>query len=202
MSSKSMLDPIIRALVGVNPDHHGVILDVVNKLGGKNAAAVRSCIAKALRGQPMPSYLTYLFSVNLAPTEGVVTIAKAEDIFTGYLDPDFENWGTAVAGVDTATQSVSVLEMNHGGTFSQIFGSLGDPQSLRLTQGQIVEFCRSNRYKLIQDGNANLFLFEATGQLFVAEVHVLDGQLQVDVNRFGSVYPWSADCRHRVVVPQ
>ena len=44
-----MLDPIVRALVGVDPAHHGLILDAVNKLGGRDAEAVRVRLAQALR---------------------------------------------------------------------------------------------------------------------------------------------------------
>jgi hypothetical protein len=49
-----MLGPIIRALVGVSFEHHGIILDVVNKLGGRDVSAVRSRIALALRNEPFP----------------------------------------------------------------------------------------------------------------------------------------------------
>src|SRR3989344_4054978 len=206
MSSNSMLDPIVRALVGVDPIHHGVILDAVNKLGGQNAATVRSRIAKALR-EPMvaesaPSYLTYLTSVNLAPTKGSVTIAEAKEIFTGYLDPNFKNWGTDVAGKDTVANAVGVHEMSKDGTFAEFFSSLGDPQSLCLTQGQIVEFCRSNRDQLRQGGYATFFLFVAKGELSVARVHVFDDQLKVYVRRFGDGHVWGAVCRRRVVVLQ
>jgi hypothetical protein len=206
MSSNSMLDPIVRALVGVDPVHHGVILDAVNKLGGRDATTVRSRIAKVLR-EPMvaesaPSYLTHLTSVSLAPTKGDVTIAEAKDVFTGYLDPDFKNWGTDVAGNDIAANAVDVHEVNRDGTFAQLWGSLGDPQSLCLTQGQIVEFCRSNRDQLRQGGCATLFLFMAKGELFVAYVDVRDVRLKAYVRRFGLDYVWVAEYRHRVVVPQ
>lgn len=52
---KSMLDPIVRALVGVDVKHHGVILDIVNKLGGNNADEHRGRLASALRESNAPS---------------------------------------------------------------------------------------------------------------------------------------------------
>ncbi|OGG80990.1 hypothetical protein A3I99_01495 [Candidatus Kaiserbacteria bacterium RIFCSPLOWO2_02_FULL_45_11b] len=152
--------------------------------------------------EPVTSYLTHLASVTLAPTKGSVTIAYAADVFVGYLDPDFKNWGTDVGDKDTAAQTVSVHEMNRDGTFAQIFGSLGDPQSLCLTQGQIVEFCRSNRDQLRQGGYATFFLFVAKGELSVARVHVFDDQLKVYVRLFGDGHVWGAVCRRRVVVLQ
>ena len=149
-----------------------------------------------------PSYLTYLTSVNLAPTKGSVTIAEAKEIFTGYLDPNFKNWGTDVAGKDTVANAVGVHEMSQDGTFAEFFSSLGDPQSLCLTQGQIVEFCRSNRDQLRQDGFATFFLFMAKYELFVADVNVDAGRLKGCIHRFGYDYLWFADYRRRVVVQQ
>lgn len=49
MSKKDMLGPITRALVGLPTEHHGVVLDVVNKLSGTSAAQVKSLLVKALR---------------------------------------------------------------------------------------------------------------------------------------------------------
>jgi hypothetical protein len=47
--SKDMLGPIVRALVAVPNQHHGVVLDFVNKLGGEDADDVRKRVALALR---------------------------------------------------------------------------------------------------------------------------------------------------------
>jgi hypothetical protein len=47
--SKDMLGPIVRALVAVPNQHHGVVLDFVNKLGGEDADDVRKRVARALR---------------------------------------------------------------------------------------------------------------------------------------------------------
>ncbi len=50
-----MLAPITRALVGVNEKHHGLILDIANKLGGENADAIHQSLATALREKPKPT---------------------------------------------------------------------------------------------------------------------------------------------------
>jgi hypothetical protein len=48
-----MLDPIIRALVGVPPEWLGIILDVINKVGGVDDERWRSHLATILR-EPIP----------------------------------------------------------------------------------------------------------------------------------------------------
>jgi len=49
MSHKDMLDPIMRALVGVPQEHLGVTLDFINKLGGKDGAVWKTRFAEVLR---------------------------------------------------------------------------------------------------------------------------------------------------------
>lgn len=49
MASKDMLAQIVRAIVGVDVNHHGVLLDITNKLGGDNAAAYRKRFGEVLR---------------------------------------------------------------------------------------------------------------------------------------------------------
>lgn len=204
MQKKSMLDPIVRALVGVDPAHHGLILDAVNKLGGRDAEAVRVRLAQALRETPSTKthsdYLVHLISVTLASTKGSVTIAEAKDVFSGDIDPNFQKWGTNVAGQDTETKAVEIHEMKNYGTFAQHFNSLGDPRSLCLTQGQIVEFCRTHRDQLCQISYGNFFLFEVKGELFFALVLVCDGKLNVYVNHFVNDGVGRVGFPHRVVV--
>ena len=205
-SSKSMLDTIIRALVGVEPAYHGLILDIANRLGGQDAQSIRTRLAQALREPsvptPLPAYLVNIASVTLAPTKGGVTISEANYVFSGYIDSNFKSWGTNVTGTDTVAQAVSVHEMSRDGTFAQHFNSLGDPRSLCLTQGQIVEFCRTYRDQLRQDGCSTFFLFEVKDKLFVALVLVHAGKLSVSVRRFGNNLVWLADGHYRLVVQQ
>ena len=154
-------------------------------------------------GNKDTSHLKFLQLATLAPTSGSTTLAQAGDIFTGYLDPNFNNWGTSVAGVDTEVASVDIFEINQNGTYADLFGSFRvDRRSLCLTQGQIVEFCRTNPDLLRQDGYATLFLFEVDDKLFVVFVCVVDGQLEAYVNHFDHDDVWRAIFRHRLVVSQ
>ena len=177
-------------------------------------AALDSALHAAARVDKNTTHLRYLSSTTLAPTKGSVTIAQSADVFPGFLDPNFEGWDTNVAGVDTAEMSADIYEMKKkDGTYAQLFGSLTGAQGsyeevvaachpLCWQQGQIVEFARSHRALLRQDGYATLFLFKVDGEVFVAYVRVGGGGLLADVYRFSDTFVWRADHRHRVVVPQ
>ena len=155
------------------------------------------------------THLRYLQTLTLAPTKGSVTIAEAMEVFTGYLDPDFQKWGTNQAGADTGATPVDIFEMTRNGTCKELFGSLGrDVRSLSLSRGQIVEFCRSHREHLQQDGYGTFFLFavkrknEEEYDLFVVSVLVCRGELEAVVDPFADGYVWSAARRRRLVVRQ
>ena len=154
------------------------------------------------------THLRYLQTLTIAPTKGSVTIAEAMEVF-GYLDPDFQKWGTNQAGADTEATPVDVLEMSKDGTCKKLFGSFGsDVRSLCLSQPQIVEFCRSHREHLEQDGSGTFFLFavkrknEEEYDLFVAYVLVNGGRLTAVVFHFAHDDVWHADYRRRLVVRQ
>lgn len=147
-------------------------------------------------------HLRYLQTVTLAPTKGDVTLAEAGDVFTRYLDPDFENWGTNVHGEDTEETSVDVYEMKQKGNYQTLFSSLGDPQTLCLTQAQIKEFFRSHYGLLRQQAYATFCLFEVKGRLFVTDVDLVSGNLKLRISHFALDHVWHSDRRHRVVVKQ
>lgn len=172
-------------------------------LDGKSLEeAIKAAVATSEVGQNT-SHLRFLESVTLAPTTGSTTLAEAEDVFTGYLDSDFRNWGTNKFGQDTVETTVDIHEMSKDGNYRTLFGSFGrDLHSLVMTQGQIKEFARTHRHLLRQDGYATFFLFEVKGELFVALVIVSGGGLGVHVHRFGDGHVWIAVSLHRVVVPQ
>jgi len=134
---------------------------------------------------------------------GKKTIAQASDVFS-YIDPDFKNWGTDVAGKATPETSVTVHEMVEDANFAKMFGALADdPSKLVLEQDQILNFIRKYRNWLRQDGWATFFLFQSGDEFFVAYVYRGSyGSLRVGVYRFAGVGAWSAGYRHRLVVPQ
>ncbi|MEY3784342.1 MAG: hypothetical protein RLZZ230_664 [Candidatus Parcubacteria bacterium] len=165
-----------------------------------NPKALNKFLAGLVPEETPKTCLRHLETVTLAPTKGKATLAKAKKVFTGWLDGDLENWGTDVSGEDTTETAVDVHEMSRDGNYKTLFGSLGDPRKLCLTQGQIEEFCRSHRDSLRQEGYGTFFLFEVKGELFVADVSVGGGELEARVGRFGYDNVWVADDRHRLVV--
>ena len=142
-------------------------------------------------------------TLELDSTDGKETMAKAGDLFTGYLDSDFKSYGTDVKSGPTEKANVQVHEMIKDGTFAQIFGGLSDDlDALCLSQAQIIQFVKKHRKWLRSDGYATFFLFKVNGEFFVAHVDVYGGGLGARVHGFSYDFVWGAGYRHRVVVPQ
>lgn len=167
-------------------------------------AIILIAILRRLKAQiTTSSILARLYAderIVVGPTEGSETIANSGDILT-FLDPDFERWGTNVPGEPTKAREVKVYEMREDATFERMFGSLGDPKSLCLSQGQIRRFIEEHRDKLHPSGWATFFLFEVKGEIFVAFAIDEGNDLKAGVGRFVSDGVFSADVRRRVVVP-
>lgn len=142
-------------------------------------------------------------TIMLEPTDGQRTMAQAEDVFSGYLDSDFRNYGCDVPGVAKPATPAEVLEMVKDGNFEQIFGSFGiDLDQLRWEQDQIIQFCQKHQSWLRTEGYGTFFLFKANGEFFVASVDWRERRLGAYVDRLSDGYVWRGARRHRVVVPQ
>ncbi|MCL4399717.1 hypothetical protein M1506_00360 [Patescibacteria group bacterium] len=138
----------------------------------------------------------------ISKTSGKKTISQKTKLFS-WIDPDFGNYGADEKGKPKPKTTCAVYELVENATLREMFGELGDPQKLCLTQEQIIEFVKKHKEELNQDGWADFFLFESNGQLFVAYVSVYSGgRLKVDVYHFGYSYVWNAGYHYRVVVPQ
>ncbi|MFH0845811.1 MAG: hypothetical protein V1851_00185 [Patescibacteria group bacterium] len=138
----------------------------------------------------------------ISETTGEKTIAQSSDVFKGWIDSDFINWGTDKQGKSTERTKVEVYEMRRDATFEQMFTSLGDIDKLCFEQEQIINFCLEHPDKLRKDGYATFFLFKVHDRPFVAIVFLGSGGLEVRVYRFDYDYVWGAEIRPRVVVPQ
>lgn len=151
-------------------------------------------------------YLSNLFGgrrIKIDATDGTETLAKAGDVFTGYLDRDFVNWGLDISSEATPETEVAVYEQVVDGTFAEVFGSLGELDRLCLTQSQIKKFVAMFYDKLRTEGYATFFVFKKDGEFFVAFVHFYDdGRLNVGVHEFSLGHVWLAKCRDRFVAPQ
>lgn len=136
-------------------------------------------------------------------TTGQRTIAKAKDVFPGYIDGDFVNWGLDLIGQATKESLADVWELVKDSTFLQFFQSLGkNLDELCWTQDQIITFCEDHREWLRTDGHVTFFLFKENGEFFVALVNRRGGELKASVRRLSDDGVWSAGDRYRVVIPQ
>lgn len=141
--------------------------------------------------------------ITIDAIDGTGTIASANNVFMGWVDPDFVNYKTNVVGQPTNATPVQVYEQIKNGNFAQIFGGFGENlDRLCLSQDQIIEFCRNQAKWLRSDGYATFFLFKANGEFFVADVNRHSRGLEVRVHRLSDDYVWRAESRHRIVVPQ
>lgn len=140
--------------------------------------------------------------INIPALKGSKTIARADDVFTNYIDSDFENYGTDKKGAKTEAAPLAVLEIEKDGTFKEIFESFGNPEELVLSQEQIIKFCEEHKDKLQQGGYSTFFLFKTNEEFFVARVLVGRDDLRVYVHRFSFDDVWGAEGRRCVVVPQ
>jgi hypothetical protein len=132
-------------------------------------------------------------TITIGKTDGKGTIARAKDLFTGWLDSDFVNYGTDVKGKPTEEMPVRVYEMTKDGTFSQVFGGFGENlDRLCLSQDQIIRFVKDHKKWLRTDGYATFFLFKVGTEYFVAFVRWRVGQLRVYAFRFSHGSVWHA----------
>ncbi|MFA6553988.1 MAG: hypothetical protein WCS89_00575 [Candidatus Paceibacterota bacterium] len=155
---------------------------------------IQSCLKRIFEGK----------KIVIAKTSGKENLANAKDVFTGWVDPNFVNYGCDVEDKPTVETPVEVFEMVEDGDFARIFGGFNvNLDQLCLSQHQIKEFVKNHRDKLRTDGYATFFLFKVGKKFFVANVYFDDaGRLKVRVHRFSHDYGWDAANRHRVVVPQ
>ncbi len=140
-----------------------------------------------------------LKTIKLKAATGKETIAKASELFTGWIDSDFKNWNLDFTGEKTKAMELTVCEMTEDQTFAQMFPN---PEKMTLTQSQIIEFVKNHKDLLHPDGWATFFLFKVGTEFFVARVHVYDdGQLYAHVHRLSFDYVWLAESRYRFVMP-
>ena len=141
--------------------------------------------------------------LELDETDGEETIAEAEETFPGWIDVNFNEYGTNVLSQATKKTQVSVYEMIKDGTFAEIFNGMSDDLgSLCLTQPQIIQFVKKHRKWLRTDGCATFFLFKVGDEFLVACVGFgPKWEIGVYVRRFSYDGAWRAEGCHRLAVP-
>lgn len=189
----------------------GLLRQLMTNLLGPNGSEWGEELKKFLRKEPCwrtvgMTVTSTLRSISVGQTivirstTGEKTFAKAKEIFTAFLDADFERWGTNVPSAPTGETPVVVHEMIQDAKFAQMF--IGDLDRLCLSQEQIIDFVVDHRNWLRTDGYGTFFLFKVGTEFFVARVYVRAGGLEASVRRLSDDYVWRADYGHRVVIPQ
>ncbi len=151
-------------------------------------------------GQPTLRLL--IPSLIIPATDGRQTLALANAVFTGWIDPDLKNWDCDLPDEARPETAVNVHELTVDATFQQMFGE-GKVRLDKscLTQGQIIQFV--TKYHKHLHPHATFFLFKSHGEFFVARVSWYDfRRLKVNVNHFSDDYVRLADHHYRVVLPQ
>lgn len=152
-------------------------------------------------------------SIVIKACSGKVTLARAEEVFSGGIDSDLESWGLDNPSAATSETAVEVYEVIKNATFAEIVKPFEtDLGKLCLTQNQIKDFCVENHKWLRADGRdgyATFFLFRKDekkaailSNLFVVFVVSDYGGLSVFVSRFVLDSVWYAEPGTRLVFPQ
>jgi hypothetical protein len=142
--------------------------------------------------------------IFIGPTDGEGTIAKAVNIFTGGIDPDFVKNKTDVPSKPTRRTRVQVCKQVKDGTWPQIFGDFGgNYDQLCLSQDQIISFVVSHGELIPRTkGWGTLFLFKYSGLFSVASVDRNSSGIFVYMLRFWGSRVNSAMREQQIVIPQ
>lgn len=138
-------------------------------------------------------------TVKLPKTKSLF-IHEADDVFTGWIDSDFKNFGLSEKTSKSDAMDMSVMILTENGTFKQIFESFRVPlDSLVVTQGQVIEFAKTIDLSEPYD---YFFLLKKNEEFFVADAYVSERRLKAHVHRFSYDDVWRAGGTRRIVVPQ
>ena len=150
---------------------------------------------------------------------GTRTMANAKDVFTGWVDNDWKNYGLSNAGPATIATPARMYELSKNARFKEMFLSLSFPlDAMCVTESQYIGFAEKYPHLLGEYGTFMLVKkdwskpamqlidgVENFDNVFVARAYryfeYFDG-LNVYVDRFEYAHDWDADGHHRVVVPQ
>ena len=147
-------------------------------------------------------------SLVIPAINDIRSIAERSDLFQGWIDSDFKNYGLVLKQVPTVATKVQVLEQVKDGKFADIYTIPNcSLDSLCFTQVQISLFVEKHKNWLRTGGYGTFFLFkekvDGKDKFFVVCVYFGDrGQLSVGVYSVSCDFVCYAECLHRFVIPQ
>lgn len=172
--------------------------------GKRDLEKVASVLQVIIDERKENPYFRKIAEGKLPATEGKRTLAKMVELFEGFLDNNFVNWGTDVPGEAKSETPFEVFELVKNGTFAQVFGAFGAGlDRLCWSQDQIITFVENHVDLLHPEGWPIFFLFKVGEEFFVAHVfRIDDGQLKAYVYQLSCGRVWDAVNRIRFVIPQ
>ena len=127
------------------------------------------------------------------------TILGATDVFPGYIDSCFRNWGLNrnVTQSEIQERNFNIKELTENMTFAQMFNTETDVMS----QEEIVAFCQQYPNYLHPDGFPTFFLIKENGDYYVVNTDFLPTERRACVRKIDDDHVWDAKNNYRLVVP-
>jgi hypothetical protein len=199
----------VRKIASVLVEHQNGFVSLTNEDGQwviQNTKEAVSLFAEAVKNRSKDKIEGYFRRLNLfatiPATVGKRTIAQAENLFTGYIDPDFKNWGLDVPSGARLETSVESLELAKDGTLGNYFTFLGDLNNRVMTDDQIIWVVENRPDLLVADGAGNFFLMKKADEFFVAYLYWQAGGLEIILHRLSNDDVWFAGICNRIITPQ
>lgn len=137
-------------------------------------------------------------------TSGKRTFVTERNMFPGYFDEDFIEYGIDVPSKAMPEIDSELYEMTGDGDFRKLLGSFKLDLDLLFwkSQDQALTWIENHPNDLHPKGWATFFPFIVGKKKFVAYVYRLEGELRAFVYHFESGLVWCAEFQHRLVFPQ
>lgn len=145
-----MLGSISRALVGVSEEYHGLLLDILNKLQGRDHVNFYDNLKQFVRDWKAPVhfardgaviYLDTVFTTSVNETTGSFDYTTAEAAFRKYFSPKFAEYGIIFSGI-AEYSSMTVRKLIQDGTFLDFIGNTAAVlEERRVLGAQFLDFC-------------------------------------------------------------
>ena len=154
MSKKDMIGPIPRAMVGVKTEHHGLILDIINKLGGEGANEVHKRLAIALQATTaIPTSIGGLLQqigepVEFSAAERFVVsdhfvLNNDKEVPISYMGQNFRGWLLGL--VETAVPAMALCrrKLLRASVDAPILKTLGGEARVTTFMANVYEFLKT-----------------------------------------------------------
>lgn len=140
--------------------------------------------------------------ICLAATDGTDNFTQSEDSLTVYIPPILEDVGWSERSEETAETKIAVFEMIKSGSATDaLFGLSQSPHRIAFTQAQIKVFLRNHLGWLRIGGAGTFFICRQNDKVFLVEVYVRKGGLEVRIDRATEGPHLSSVDRPRFVTP-